>query len=307
MNHEDTKKSEGKGKPHARLFVLLARDARVGVILRKGPTKWVQMIKWHTDTDTFEAGQWIKARIYEHKCAVSPNGHLFIYFALKGRNWLQNPEISMTWTAISKPPYFTALALWPEAGTWGGGGYFIDNETVRIYVPANSAHPDHQPSGIRVIGTDDNIDPAMLIDYKGVQWVNVQQGRDVKEQYAGALDLYEPLEWGSGDGWMTKLDPPHVLRKQIGDYIIEKHYYGYRIKLGPIYKYKLVSVSNNLIHELKGATWADFDQQGRLVLAREGKLFCAALQDGELIYTELADFNANKPEPIEAPEWAQKW
>jgi len=38
-----------------RLDVLLARDASVGVILRRGPTNWAQLIRWQTD-DTFEAG-----------------------------------------------------------------------------------------------------------------------------------------------------------------------------------------------------------------------------------------------------------
>lgn len=36
-----------------------------------------------------------------------------------------------TWTAISRPPYFSALAVWPSFGTWTGGGYFrSDNEVV---------------------------------------------------------------------------------------------------------------------------------------------------------------------------------
>lgn len=39
----------------ARLFVLLAREASAGVILRRGPSKWVQLIKWNTDADTFES------------------------------------------------------------------------------------------------------------------------------------------------------------------------------------------------------------------------------------------------------------
>ena len=29
---------------------------------------------------------------------------------------------------ISKPPYFTALHLFPEGSTWGGGGRFIDSK-----------------------------------------------------------------------------------------------------------------------------------------------------------------------------------
>ncbi len=58
---------------------------------------------------------------------------------------------------------------------------------------------------------------------------------------------------------------------------------------------------------LKYVNWADFDQQGRLVLAKYGKLFAGTLDNGELQLTELADFNANKPDPQPAPDWAQKW
>src|SRR5689334_24179596 len=41
-----------------RLFCILARDAATGVIFRRGPSRWVQLIKWNTATDTFEPGQW---------------------------------------------------------------------------------------------------------------------------------------------------------------------------------------------------------------------------------------------------------
>jgi hypothetical protein len=34
---------------------------------------------------------------------------------------------SSTWTALSTPPYFTALAIWPSVGTWTGGGVFTSN------------------------------------------------------------------------------------------------------------------------------------------------------------------------------------
>ena len=43
-----------------RLPVILARAAPIAVIFRRGPSKLVELIKWHTDTDTFERGQWFK-------------------------------------------------------------------------------------------------------------------------------------------------------------------------------------------------------------------------------------------------------
>ncbi len=43
-------------RPECRLSVILARDATVGVIFRRGPTNWTQVIRWNTATDTFDAG-----------------------------------------------------------------------------------------------------------------------------------------------------------------------------------------------------------------------------------------------------------
>lgn len=66
-----------------RLYVFLARDAPIGVVLRRGPAAWVQLSVWHTDTDRFEHGQWFGGRVYERRCDVSADGALFVYFAHK--------------------------------------------------------------------------------------------------------------------------------------------------------------------------------------------------------------------------------
>jgi hypothetical protein len=55
-----------KAMSECRLSVLLARDPARGVVLRRGPTDWVQLILWRTDTDTFEPGQWFHGRIYQN-------------------------------------------------------------------------------------------------------------------------------------------------------------------------------------------------------------------------------------------------
>ena len=89
----------------ANLFVISARNAPCGVIFRRGPSKQVLLIKWNLRNDTFESGQWLKGRIYERRCDLSPNGEKLIYFAGNYRN--QNGPL--TWTAVSKAPY---LALW---------------------------------------------------------------------------------------------------------------------------------------------------------------------------------------------------
>lgn len=39
-------------------------------------------------------------------------------------------RLDTDWTAISTPPYFSALALWPAHGRWTGGGVFVDGGIV---------------------------------------------------------------------------------------------------------------------------------------------------------------------------------
>jgi hypothetical protein len=134
---------------HCWMYVILARDAKAAVILRRGPTQWWRLTLWDTRRDTFEPGQWFRGRIYPAKCDLSPDGKLFLYFGGKFTSRSVDAGYSDTYTAISRPPYLTALALWPIGGTYGGGGYFVDNRTV--YVGADLPHhPKHPPGPLRL-------------------------------------------------------------------------------------------------------------------------------------------------------------
>jgi hypothetical protein len=84
------------------------------------------MIAWDTNTHEFRMGQWFKGRIYEHRCDLSPSGEKLIYFAAKHRAPL------FTWTAVSRPPFLTALAMWPKGDSWGGGGLFKNERTISL-------------------------------------------------------------------------------------------------------------------------------------------------------------------------------
>jgi hypothetical protein len=86
----------------------------------------VLLIKWNLDTDSFEPGQWLKGRIYERRCDLSPDGELLVYFAADFRRLIGS------WTAISRPPFFTALALWPKGNCWGGGGMFASDSRLLL-------------------------------------------------------------------------------------------------------------------------------------------------------------------------------
>lgn len=55
---------------------------------------------------------------------LSPDGRLFVAFvAAHGRT----PDIWRdTWVALSRPPWWRALALWFDGSTWSYGAFFAD-------------------------------------------------------------------------------------------------------------------------------------------------------------------------------------
>ncbi len=153
--------------PPCRLWVLLARDRPIALILRRGPSPWYHLVRWHTDTDRLEHGAWFKGRIYEERCDLSPDGELFLYFALKGSRW--RTTYKGTWTAVSRPPWLHALVLWPEGSTWGGGGRFVDRRKVVLRGCALATHPDHPLVGLEAaLGT--RADFPAVADFPPREW-----------------------------------------------------------------------------------------------------------------------------------------
>ncbi len=109
--------------PQIRLHLFHAREAARTVILRQGPTRLWRMILWNRDADSFHDGQWLKQKVYVDQCDLSPDGRHFLYFTLDGQ-WSSATE--GTYSVICKPPFFTALRLFPQGGPWGSGGFFVD-------------------------------------------------------------------------------------------------------------------------------------------------------------------------------------
>lgn len=110
----------------ARLYFIVARQASMAVVFRRGPTRQVELLTWDLATDTLTPGQRLGGRIYERRCDLSPDGQLLACFAAKYETDVR------TWTAISRPPYVTALAMWPKGDAWGGGGLFDSNVELRL-------------------------------------------------------------------------------------------------------------------------------------------------------------------------------
>ncbi len=247
----------------ARLQVIMARQAKKAVIIRRGPSRWTRLSLWHTDTDQVEHGQWLHARLYPERCDLSPDGDLFIYFCYHdgGHHARQKEGYSYAYTAISHPPYFTALALWNAFDTWGGGGKFVDNR--QVYVSAGpETHPNHPLAN------------AM----KRVDAVTLNRN-DESARFVGAGRDWQPVDmtltpnklmtlWQRGNPYLFYRDSPN------GNHRLERTWYiGYAEKQR---RYSLYTVQPNggdpvLIEG--DLTWADWDQRGRLCIADRGALY----------------------------------
>lgn len=135
-----------------RLHIVFAADAPLAVLLRRGPTEWAHLLLWNTSTDAVEAGAWFHGRIYEESCSISPDGALFAYLAAKHQG-NRGADDCDSWTAISRPPWLTAIAFWPQTGTQGIDTSFVDNTTLIVSHPHwDELRPrDKLPDGFQVI------------------------------------------------------------------------------------------------------------------------------------------------------------
>ncbi|MCA9625634.1 MAG: hypothetical protein KC731_41715 [Myxococcales bacterium] len=104
---------------------IVARDADLVIVLRRGPSRHVRLLRWDLRRDEVEGGQWLMGTVTFGACSLSPKGELLVYVARKG---------SRTFTAVSRPPYFTALAFWESELPWTGGGFFVDDDHLVLGV-----------------------------------------------------------------------------------------------------------------------------------------------------------------------------
>ena len=114
-----------------RIDILFAAESPQALILRRGPSDWVHVLTWDTSTDVVTRGAWFHGRIDASRCSLSPDGQLLIYFAVCHRKTSRWP-LGFAWTAISKPPWLTALVRWTQSDTWAGGGSFCGNNSVLL-------------------------------------------------------------------------------------------------------------------------------------------------------------------------------
>jgi hypothetical protein len=299
---------DGVDPNSARIYAIVARAARCAVVFRRGPSRRVRLMLWHLASDTIEAGQWFKGRIYERRCDLTPAGDRLVYFAASFRR----PFYS--WTAISRPPYLTALALWPKGDCWGGGGLFHTQRHLRL----NHRRKEMRlatgfalPRRFQVEPLDDHSghgedDPIMSLRMIRDGWAYVP--------YDGAVKRH-------GHRWryLRTFDPPLTMQKPIdrrrrSDLLLRMHLHAIHERQARWYveTADLANQEGRTTFEFGRIDWADVDHNGDVRYAKDGCLFrlprsLSHRGDDPIFPSLIADLNAMTFEPIETPRWAQRW
>lgn len=262
-----------------RLHILMAREAAKAVVIRRGPSKQVCTIGWDRRTDTFTLGQWLKGRIYERRSDLSPRGTHLIYFAMNGIK---------SWTAISRAPYLKAVGFWEKGDCWHGGGLFLTED--EYWINWGYGHTvEREPEGLRRaewhLHQDEYGSECTSVYYIRLQrdgWQLV--AGPMKSRHSGLTVFEKPLPGGCILRKFARSGPPRDRGK--GCYYDE---------------HELEQPEQGQTLVFPTWEWAEFDRR-RLVWTEAGKLFAAQLlPEGVGDATQLADFNAMKFEPIEAP------
>lgn len=295
----------------ARLYALVARVARKAVVFRRGPSKRTRMLVWNLASDTIEPGQWIKGRVYERRCDLSPDGALVACFVASFRKpWY-------SWTTISRPPYFTALQLWPKGDCWGGGGLFETDRHFRL---------NHRPGGEAVRGQpemalappftpmrDLRVEP--LHDHSGYGEDDpISTLRMIRDGWAPpGRDSVATRHGEKARFWVT-FDPPRKLRRPLAQrrkrpplfLCLNTHAVLERQGRWLVQTATIETAEGDVARDLGRVDFAELDHNGDALYGADGRLWrLPAPQDPASAPRMVADLNAMTFEEIAPPDWAR--
>jgi hypothetical protein len=229
-----------------------------------------------------------------------------LYFAA---NW-RPPYRS--WSAISRPPYLKALALWPKGDGWGGGGHFESATKILLNHRAPEmalAQGFTVPPWLKVLpfgdhpgwGEDDPVWSDRLLR-DGWKLITCPGPEATKHDFDAkvAWEFSPPFVWDK---------PNPVCPKRCS---LQMAILGIKERDGSWYLIEHTVIGKNGRADKLGRTdWADWSHSGDLLFARDGYLFRLPCKQGKLDDLEnarkIADFTDLKFEPVKAPGSASCW
>jgi hypothetical protein len=264
------------------------------MVLRRGPSAWWHILHWDLTSFTLTPGAWFHGNLYARRCDISPNGHLFGYFALKQTG--NTPQWPDAYFAVSKGPWLEALAAWKTCGTWTWGCEFSEEGRlgIRACVMPEPFHGSY-PHPVSVC--------PMSLDWpKRDVWNETKRGW----RFAARGD---PL---AGN---VLAKPNLIMRREqpggIAGVILWLIHHGVDFRNGGIegvqLEYFLQDTPED-VTPVPEAAWADWDHQGRLLMAtHEGTLEVCECEGTKLKRIWSEDLRDRTPNPQPAPAWAGRW
>jgi hypothetical protein len=297
------------------LYGIVARDGRSAVVLRRGPSRSVLLLRWWLGSDRIEEGQRFRGRVHEDRCDLSPDGEYLLYFAAKPKDPFG------TWSAISRPPFFTALALWPKGDRWGGGGLFLGPRQVALDHPSTeqSLAPGFAlPKDWRVermvysqVSHESAADPNLVIGG------GIEYRRMLRDGWTYIPGIRHEQKRGS-PVWMI-FDPPLIFRRQQpgrSNVILSSITDGLFVRNGPSRQHRaeITDHKGNVLRRFDSADWVDFSHDGDLLLGHTGRLYRLPAKRAGIASddplegaTLVADLRPLVFRPLLAPAKARRW
>lgn len=213
-------------------------------------------------------------------------------------------------SAVSRPPYLSALALWPKGDGWGGGGHFSKKERILL---------NHRASETE-LGPDSSIPPWLTVDQFGDRpgWGEDEPVWFARLRRDGWKLTSHPEK--TKDDWgarvMVEYDPPIHWQKSHplmpNAYTLQMSILGIKEVDGPWYliEHSIIENDGN-VKTIGRSEWADWSQTGDLLFSQSGCLFrlrCNGVVLGPIKASEqIADFSDLKFQTCEAPQEAHLW
>lgn len=268
-----------------RLYAIVATEASVAIVFRRGPSKWWHIGRWDLATGTYEPGAWLRGQLYPRRSDISPDGELLLAFVLKttGPGFLQRRAITTdTYVTVSKLPWFYALAAWREGSTWGGGYRFVSQQRGPVHsVLGEPGYGDAAPLRTR-FGVSPHVQGPYAVELERGWTVMTEEPRVV----------------------LTKAQPNGGLRLELED--ASSHATGTGIE-GRAPRYRMSRLDDEPLI-LDDVVWADWGHDGRLLTATTGgwiRIHDARARSLHIVVAH--DLGGMAPDPQPAPARARVW
>ena len=240
----------------ARIHLLPAKRSPYVLVIRRKPSKCFHIIRWNTKSDRLEHGSWFNGKLYPKRCDISFDGQWMIYLAMG--------DSGNTWNGVCRLPYLRTVLEGENMGTWFGGGYWRDRQTLLLnqWQPTQGSVPFKLDQLQAEFGGEDL--GVLYPKWERDGWR--RRGDHYGTHEIKTLAKYT-VECVGDDGWSHQ--PSRQYPALIARYI------GY-LAHGCTFRFSLDRFDELLDDRVDSACW---DSLRNLVYSREGMLYKYSLDD----------------------------